>query len=97
MAMFLIRNEPGPNWDRSRGRREQDEWDAHAAFMDDLTAEGFIVLGGPVDEFESVFGVEAADEDAVRARLDEDPWRPMGILALKRIEPWEILLDSRAG
>ena len=38
--------EKGPNWDHSRGRREQDAWDDHAAFMDGLVASGFLIIGG---------------------------------------------------
>ena len=28
--------------------REQAEWNAHAAFMNDLADEGFVVAGGPL-------------------------------------------------
>ena len=47
MPYFAVTVEHGPNWDSSRGMREQDEWDAHARCMDALVDEGFIVLGGP--------------------------------------------------
>jgi uncharacterized protein YciI len=77
--------------------REQDEWDAHARFMDALVDEGFIVLGGPVADGERVLMAVFADSaDAVEARLAEDPWRPMGLLRTSIVEPWEILLDGRA-
>lgn len=77
--------------------REQDEWDAHAHFMDVLVDERFVVLGGPVGDRERVLlAVSAASERAVEARLAEDPWRPMGLLRTATIEPWEILLDGRA-
>jgi uncharacterized protein YciI len=58
--------------------------------------EGFVVLGGPVGDAERVLlAVSAEDEQAVEARLAEDPWRPMGLLRTGAIEPWEILLDGR--
>jgi uncharacterized protein YciI len=96
MAYFAVTVEHDLNWDSSRGMREQDEWDAHADFMDALVNEGFVVLGGPVGHAERVLlAVSAENEQAVEARLAEDPWRPMGLLRTGAIEPWEILLDGR--
>jgi uncharacterized protein YciI len=79
--------------------RAQDGWDEHAAFMDGLDADGFVVLGGPLgaDELEFLFLVEAETEDAVRIRLDADPWTPTGQIAVARIEPWRILLGDAPG
>jgi hypothetical protein len=76
--------------------REQDEWDAHARFMDALVEDGFVVLGGPVGDGERILlAVQAEGESEVEARFSEDPWRPMGLLLTDKIEPWEILLDGR--
>ncbi len=36
MAYFAVTVEHDLNWDDSRGMREQDEWDAHASYMDEL-------------------------------------------------------------
>ena len=47
MFLVLLRR-TGPQWDASRPLEEQSDWDAHAAFMDGLVDEGFIVLGGPL-------------------------------------------------
>lgn len=97
MPYFAVTVEHDLNWDSSRGMREQDEWDAHARFMDELVDEGFIVLGGPVGDRERVLmAVRADSADAVEARFAEDPWRPMGLLRTTTVEPWEILLDGRA-
>jgi len=97
MAYFAVTVEHAENWDSSRGMREQDEWDAHASFMDALVEEGFLVLGGPlIDGDRVLLAVEATDERAVEARLAEDPWRPMGLLRTATVERWEILLDGRA-
>jgi len=96
MSYFLVTEEPGPSWDASRARREQDEWDAHAVFMDALVEDGFVVLAGPVGDGVRVLLVtEAETARDVEARLAEDPWMPMGILTVARIEPWEVLLDGR--
>jgi uncharacterized protein YciI len=93
---FAVTVEHGPGWDNSRPMREQDEWDAHARYMDQLVDEGFIVLGGPLAGGERVLmAVSAADEGEIEARFAADPWRPMGLLVTASIEPWEILLDGR--
>jgi hypothetical protein len=47
---FLVERGKGPAWDQSLGRREQEGWEEHAAFMDDLAEEGVILLGGPIGE-----------------------------------------------
>jgi uncharacterized protein YciI len=74
--------------------REQDGWDEHAHFMDELTREGFIVLAGPVrDEAWALLVCEAESADAVHRRLDEDPWTASGHLETGSVEPWTILLD----
>jgi len=76
--------------------REQDEWDAHARYMDELVDDGFIVLGGPLADGERVLmAISAADEREIEARFDADPWRPMELLVTAKVEPWEILLDGR--
>ena len=96
MALFVLTMINGPEYDRSRPRREQRGWGEHAAFMDRLLAEGFVVLGGPIGDGEKVMlVVEAADEEEVRRRLGPDPWAPMGVLAIGSTQPWTIWLDSR--
>ena len=96
MAYFAITEERGPSWDSSRTRREQKDWDAHATFMDGLTDDGFVVLGGPVgDGTRVLLIVDAESQSEVEARLAPDPWMTMGILRVAVIEPWEILLDGR--
>jgi uncharacterized protein YciI len=79
-------------------RREQTGWDDHAQFMDALTEEGFVILGGPLGEGDgedAVNLVEAESVDEVRARLAEDPWGE-DMLATRSIEPWTILLRGKA-
>jgi hypothetical protein len=85
----------GPRWDPSLPLEEQSGWDAHAAFMDGLVDDGFIVLGGPLaDEVRVVHAVEAESEDAVRATLARDPWSGSH-LVVDAVEPWTIRLDAR--
>ncbi len=74
---------------------EQSGWDDHARFMDALVDEGFIVLGGPLgDEVRVMHAVEAESEDAIRARLAQDPWSGSH-LVIAAIDPWTIRLDGR--
>jgi uncharacterized protein YciI len=94
---FAVRRIRGPAWNRSRSMREQVLWDDHARFMNALAAEGFVVLGGPLGDGEKVLLViDAAGEEALRARLARDPWAQIGLLEIARVEPWTILLDGRS-
>ena len=94
---FAVRRVRGPAWDASRGLREQALWTEHAGFMNALAAEGFVVLGGPLGAGEEVLLViDAPGEAIVRARLAADPWSTAGLLEIGRVEPWTVLLDSRA-
>jgi uncharacterized protein YciI len=64
--------------------------------MDELVEEGFIVLGGPLaDERRVLLIVSAESEEAIHARLAEDPWTENGMLTTASVEPWTILLDGR--
>ena len=93
---YAVRLIHGPAWGAARPMRSQAGWPDHAAFMDKLGAEGFIVLGGPLGEGDGVLLVVAAEsEAAVRERLAADPWHRSGQLVIERIDPWRILLDGR--
>jgi O-methyltransferase len=75
--------------------REQDGWDEHAAFMDGLVDDGFILLGGPLEgDRDTLHAVRATSEEAVRERLAADPWAASGHLKVARVERWTILLDG---
>jgi uncharacterized protein YciI len=73
--------------------REQERWDDHAAFMDALAEEGWVVLGGPLgDGSNFMHVVDAVGVDEVEARFAADPWVPMDMLRIVSAEPWEILV-----
>jgi uncharacterized protein len=96
MPTFALTLVHGPGWDDSRPIREQDAWDQHAAFMDGLVEDGFIVVGGPLgDGSRTLHCVEASDELAVRARLAQDPWAEAELLEVGSLEPWALWLDGR--
>ena len=94
--MFLVTlHRSGPKYDHSQPLEKQPGWDAHAAFMDALAAEGFIVLGGPLsDEYRVIHAVQAESEENVRATFARDPWSGSH-LEIASIEPWTIRLDGR--
>jgi uncharacterized protein len=96
MGNFAVRLVHGPNWDPGRPIREQDGWDEHAAFMDGLVEDGFIILGGPVGDGEqTLHAVQAVDEGEIRTRLALDPWASAGLLRVGPVEPWALWLDGR--
>ena len=94
-ALILVR---GPAWDEAGGIREQQGWEEHAAFMDGLVDDGFVILGGPVGDGEQTLHVvQAADENEIKVRLAGDPWASAGLLRIGTIERWALWLDSRLG
>jgi hypothetical protein len=99
MSYFLVTEQPGPEWDRSRPRREQRGWHDHAAFVDNLAERGIVLLGGPLGDPDYgpallVFATE--HEDDVRRHLRRDPWNNT-ILTLERIERWSLWVGSLDG
>jgi hypothetical protein len=95
-AIFAVIRRRGPAWDASLSMRAQAGWDAHARFMDDLAARGFILMGGPLtDSRDILLVVEAATEQQVRETLQRDPWEPAGLLITDSVKHWTVLLDSR--
>jgi uncharacterized protein YciI len=93
---YLVEEAKGPAWDHSRRRREQAGWDEHAAFVDALVEDGFVVLGGPIGEGDGenvLLVVDADGEEAIRARLAQDPWMD-NVLAVESIRSWSIWLRS---
>jgi uncharacterized protein YciI len=73
--------------------RQQEQWEEHAAFMDALADDGFVILGGPLGDGEGKFLliIAAESELAIEVRLAEDPWMPLRLLRTAAVERWEIL------
>src|SRR5215472_1814394 len=93
---FVAISSPGPNRDPSRGTREQSFWDEHAAFIDQLVADGFVLMSGPlVDEGGAMLIVNADDENEVREKLKDDPWMKHGVLKPESVKRWQIFIDVR--
>jgi len=76
--------------------RQQEQWEEHAAFMDALADDGFVILGGPLGDGEKFLHIIAAEsEQAIEVRLADDPWTPLRLLRTASVERWEILLGER--
>lgn len=98
---FAVRTVHDKGWDDQRSMRQQDAWPEHASFMNELEADGFVILGGPLDVNGEHVGalliVDAASEDQLVSRLNEDPWAQQKILAIESVDSMTIVLDSRGG
>jgi uncharacterized protein YciI len=74
---------------------EQEEWRAHAEFMNALARDRFVVLGGPIDGTREVLlVVRASDEAQIQARLSGDPWSHNQLLCVSEIRAWTLRLGS---
>jgi uncharacterized protein YciI len=96
VGYFLVRQARGPAWDPSRGRREQSGWKQHAAFIDRLSEDGNIPLGGPTGDIDGqyvVLVVHASSEDEARAMFADDPWMD-SILRIESVEPWTLWIGA---
>jgi hypothetical protein len=52
-TLFAVIRTSGDALDPSRSMEGQSQWGTHAAFMNGLESEGFMVLGGLCDGFSS--------------------------------------------
>ena len=98
MQYFVAIRERSSGWDWSVPMRRQEQWEEHAAFMDGLTDDGFIVLGGPLggedDAARVMHVVRASDAAEIEKRFGDDPWTAMQLLETISIEPWTVLLGK---
>jgi len=94
---YTVLRERGENWDARFPMRQQEQWGKHAAFMDALADDGFVILGGPLgdDEEKFLLIMAAESEQAIAVRLADDPWTPLRLLRTASVQRWEILLGQR--
>ena len=52
-------------------------------------------MGGTAIVREILHAISAPSEEVVLERLTQDNWHQNGMLKIKSIEPWTILLDGR--
>ena len=95
---FVILWAPGPAWVQGKTVREQPYWTEHAAFMDQLFANGTVIMGGPfTDGSGSMVLVEAEEESEVRTLIANDPFVVQRIFVLSSLKQWQLFLDARRG
>jgi uncharacterized protein YciI len=93
--LFSVTRSRGPAWNPALPQEGQTDWTGHAAFMNALESDGFVVVGGPLDDTPyTLLAVRAPDAAAVRERLMQDPWEITGVLETTRIVGWNLALGQ---
>ena len=93
--LYAVVRTRGAGWRDDLALEQQREWDAHAAFMDGLEREAFVVLGGPLDGTRDVLLiVRASSADEVISRLETDPWTRSGLLVTRQVSSWTLRLGA---
>lgn len=92
---FAVMREPGRSWISGLPLRQQPMWEEHAAFMNGLAEDRFVLLGGPLGESGSALLIfEAGSEDQIRVCLESDPWTTHEMLRITAFNTWQILLGE---
>lgn len=96
MSHHAVIREAGLRWIEGGIAAQPDVAD-HAAFMNALADEGFVLFAGPLAGTESgrlraLLIVNADHDDEIRRRLAEDPWAHTDRLVITRIEPWDVIV-----
>lgn len=101
-SYFVVETGQGANWVSHLDMRKQPLWDKHASFMNNLEAEGFVVLGGPITpvetsstqhEHKALLIIDCDDSTTITKRFSEDPWMKNKLLKINWIKKWDILLN----
>ena len=94
VVRILVRFRAGPTW-TSGTPDEQPGWDEHAAFVDELTARGTIVMGGPFpDNSGTLILLENVGEDEARDLVSRDPFILNGVFVLEEVRAWNVWVDE---
>jgi len=97
VKLFAVILTHGAAWRRGLPLEGQVDWTAHAAFMDALVEDGFVLLGGPLQTTEDVLLIIRSESPAeIAGRLGGDPWHQQDLLRISRIAPWALRLGSLA-
>lgn len=93
--LFAVTRTRGPGWRLERGLQEQEDWAGHAKFMNGLKADGFVLLGGPLEGTPDVLLIIRAESaEEIRSRLAADSWSRSGLLRITQIVPWTLRLGK---
>jgi uncharacterized protein YciI len=99
MSYFAVIREAGPAWTDGKEISEQPAMSDHAAFMNALADEGFVLFGGPLAGSERgrlrvLLIVDADSEAEIQRRLAVDPWVSTEQLLTVSVEPWNIFVGA---
>lgn len=99
MTLFAVTREAGPGWTDGKGAFEQPAMSEHAAFMNDLAEEGFVLFAGPLagseqDRIRVLLIADASGEADIHKRLADDPWLRTHQLTTTKVEPWNLLVGA---
>ena len=99
MSTFAVIREAGPTWADEKGMSEQPAVSEHAAFMNALADQGFVLFAGPLAGSEhgrvrALLIVDAGSEAEIHRRLADDPWSPTDQLQITTIEAWNIFVGA---
>jgi uncharacterized protein YciI len=100
MSYFAVIREAGPTWIDGKSTFEQPGVNDHAAFMNTLADQGFVLFGGPLAGSESgrirvLLIADATSEDEIENHLRNDPWALTKKLTITSIEPWNIFTGAQ--
>jgi uncharacterized protein YciI len=99
MGFFTVTREAGSGWTGRQGIGGQQAMSEHAAFMDALADEGFVLFGGPLAGSEqgrlrALLIVSADSEDEIHGRLADDPWTRTQRLRTVSVETWSVFIGA---
>jgi uncharacterized protein YciI len=99
MSYFAVIREAGPSW-TDGGIAEQPGMGDHAAFMNTLAEQGFVLFAGPLAGSElrrlrAMLIIDADSEAEIHRRLAEDPWTRSEQLQITSIEPWNVFVGAQ--
>ncbi len=99
MSLFAVTREAGPGWTDGKGAFEQPAMNDHAAFMNNLADEGFVLFAGPLagsehDRIRVLLIADAGSEADIERRLADDPWVRTQRLMTTSVEPWNLLVGA---
>lgn len=94
---FILLFDPGPNWDETKEIEEQQFWSEHVKFVDELFAQGKVIITGPIVEYDRIVIIyEAQNESEIRITFKDDPFLINGILFLESVMEWKIRMAQKA-
>jgi uncharacterized protein len=94
IVRVMVRWRAGPTWTAGTPQ-DQPGWDEHAAFIDELIADGRFVMGGPfADNSGSLTLLENVDVEEARELMLRDPFVENGVLELEDVKTWNVYVDE---